>query len=204
MKSSFLLTTTLLIVFLCEGYSQNFEGRFSYENYNIVESDTIESSSMNYWVKDHLYKHTGYVPKMPFYDLGTLYADADNMSRTNVDNSGKVERIPMSLEANVPSLKVEETDEVEEILGFKCKVWDLVNAKTDDLVSKLWITKEIQNSNFDQFVEIFNYGNTLFPCKGIQGWILKREDYRREGKIFVSEAKEVQPVKLNISEMVVY
>ena len=91
-----------------------------------------------------------------------ITADADNMSRTNVDNSGKVERIPISLEFNIPSLKVEETDKVEEILGFRCKVWSLINAKTNSEISKLWITTEIKNSNFDQFVELFNFANTLF------------------------------------------
>lgn len=202
MKSNFLI----LILFISasfKSYSQNFEGRMSYSNYNVTEDDTVVSSIMNYWIKDHLYKHTGSVEKMPLYDLGTLYANADKMSRTNIANS-TVERIKMSLNPIVPDLSIKPTDQTETILGFDCAVWELKNAKTNKLISRLWITDEIVNANFDQFVELFEHNNTLFPLQGIKGWILKREDYRREGKIFVSEAKEVKSMELNIAEMTVY
>lgn len=204
MKSKFLIPTLVLFILASfNTFSQNFEGRMSYSNYNVIEDDTVVSSIMNYWLKDHLYKHSGSVEKMPLFDLGTLYANADKMSRTNIANS-KVERIKMSLNPSVPDLSIKLTNQTEEILGFNCAVWEMKNAKNDILVSRLWITSEIVNANFDQFVELFEHNNTLFPLQGIKGWILKREDYRREGKIFISEAKEVKPMELNIAEMTVY
>ncbi|WP_462248231.1 hypothetical protein [Ekhidna sp.] len=181
---------------------QSFEGRLSYENYSVIDSDTIESSSMSYWIKDHLYKHKGVYKKNPLVDLGTLYANAADMTRSNLLNA-KVERIKMSPNPILPDLLLESTKESGSVSGYNCKVYRLTDGK-GKLLSKLWITDEISNDSFDEFVELFEYNNTLFPITGIKGWILKREDYRREGKIFVSEAKEVKSFELQLAEMLFY
>ncbi len=205
MKCKSVVVLLCLSLPLFKIYSQHFEGRFSYTNYRVFDNgDTVESSTMNYWIKDHLYKHSGYVIKAPLVDLGTLYADAHKMTRTNINNSGKVERIGMPLDQNETEFVIEPTDSFEDILGYRCQGWEMSDNKTNQIVSTLWVSKDISSASFDQFVELFNYQSTLFPCKGIDGWILKREDYRRPGEIFVTEAIEVKMMKIDISEMVVY
>ncbi|MEO9481830.1 MAG: hypothetical protein ABJG47_00200 [Ekhidna sp.] len=199
----FLIATSLSLP--SSVFCQNFEGSLSYRSYSVLESgDTIASSTMNYWIKEHLFKYAGYVVKAPLLDLGTLYADANKMIRTNINHSGKVDKIPISQEPNLLTLEIKAIDEYEDILDYKCQLWKLIDIRTDSTISTIWVTKEIRNSNYDQFVKLFNYQSTLFPCTGINGWILKREDYRREGEIFVSEATEVKEVELNIAEMVAY
>ncbi len=183
--------------------SQNFEGKLDYQNYNVEGSDTTESSILRIWIKDHLYKQTITISKNPLLDLGTLYADAHKMSRTNYAK-GKVERLQPSLDFNTPNLELIPTSESNTILSFDCMVWELKNPKNGNVVSKLWITKEVKNTNFDQFVELFNYLNTLFPVKNINGWILKREDYRRKNKIFVTELKQLEKRDLSAADMVIY
>ncbi|WP_436517230.1 hypothetical protein [Ekhidna sp. To15] len=206
MKCKFLLLLIFIspFVFSTKAISQSFEGRLAYINYQVIEGDTITSSYLNYWVKEDLYKHAGYVPKMPFVDLGTLYADADKMIKTNVNNAGEVDRTPINLDWEAPSLKVEAMNKVDSILGFQCQLWKLIDLESEKVISTLWITEDINSEYFDQLVELFEYKNTLFPCIGINGWILRRVDYRREGKTFVTEIEEVERMKLNISEMVVY
>ncbi len=201
MKYKFSLLLGLSIV-VATAQGQNFEGRLSYENYSVIDSDTVESSSMNYWIKDHLYKHKGVYKKNPLLDLGTLYANAAEMTRSNLLNA-KVERIKMSPNPILPDLLLESTEQSSPVLGYSCKVYHLTDGN-GKLLSKLWVTEEISNDSFDEFVELFEYNNTLFPITGIKGWILKREDYRREGKIFVSEAKEVKSSELQLAEMLIY
>lgn len=203
-KNFLFLTLTILATPFCVN-SQDFEGRFSYINYSVLENgDTIESSSMNYWIKEHYFKYSGYVVKAPLVDLGTLYADADKMTRTNINSSGQIDRVPISTEPNTLILEIEATNTFEKVLGFNCQIWSLIDIKSRNIVSTVWVTEEILNSNYDQFVELFNYQSTLFPCKGIKGWILKREDFRRADKVFVTEVKEIKAVKLKTSEMIVY
>ena len=201
MKYKFSLLLGLSIV-VATAQGQNFEGRLSYENYSVIDSDTVESSSMSYWIKDHLYKHKGVYKKNPLLDLGTLYANAAEMTRSNLLNA-KVERIKMSPNPILPDLLLESTEQSSPVLGYSCKVYHLTDGN-GKLLSKLWVTEEISNDSFDEFVELFEYNNTLFPITGIKGWILKREDYRREGKIFVSEAKEVKSSELQLAEMLIY
>ncbi|WP_425392337.1 hypothetical protein [Ekhidna sp.] len=184
--------------------AQNFEGRLTYESYSVIEKDTIPSSSSTYWFKDHLEKHTMSVAKAPTINLGTLYSNADNMTRKNMDASGNLEVITPTIDLNMPLLQVEALNEYDTILNFRCQKWKLLDVSNQKLISVLWITDKISNSYYDQFVRLFNYQNTLFPCEGLKGWILKREDYRREGQIFVTEIKDLKKMELSIAEMVIY
>lgn len=206
MRFSFFLSLFFisLFIFSQEGNSRNFEGRLTYISYQIISGDSIESSTMNYWLKDHLYKHSGYVPKIPFIDLGTLYADADQMTKTNVKSSGQMVRIPMNPKWKAPKLIAQPSNELDTVLGFKCGIWTLKNPETEAVRAKLWITQDIESSNFDAFVELFEYKNTLFPCTGIDGWIVKRENFVEEGETFVTELVEVEAMELNAAEMVAY
>ena len=204
MKSKNDLLLTLLLTFLpFVAICQNFEGILYYENYNVQDSDTTASSTSRIWIKNHLYKHRISYSKNPLLDLGTLYADASKMSRISHVN-GKIERIPPSIDAVAPNLELARTNKSELILGHECQVWDLINTKTSKVESKLWVSDGLINPHFDQFVEIFNYSSTHFPIKGISGWILKREDYRRVGKTFVTELKQLEKQDLSVAEMVIY
>ena len=205
MKSKITFLLTLSILLLSRSVvSQNFEGRLVYEAYKISQGDTIVFSRLTYWIKDHLYKHQVSLSSMPLTDLGTLYANADKMTRNNISESGTVEVIKMSLDADIPNIRIEATDKNEIVLGYNCKIWKLIDNKSNKTLSKLWVSEELRNDYFNEFARLFNYKNTSFPCEGLNGWILKHEAYRKDGEVLVSEVKEIEKTKLSVADMMIY
>ena len=179
---------------------QNFEGRLEYINYTVIEEDTVLSTKMIYWVKDHFYKHKGYLSGS-FIDLGTLYADAKKMARANVDRKGTVERISSQVSSERQKMQLKLMDEEAHIMGRSCTIAHLIDKGSQEILSKIWISMEMQSLFMDQFAVLFEYKNTLFPTKGLDGWILKREDYRRNGEVFVTEIKHIEKTDIALQEI---